>query len=95
MGGENSRKQSPKKRVYFRLEAPEARAVALVGTFNSWDPEARVLKRDKSGVWKTWMMLEPGTYEYRFLVDGRWRNASDAEVVPNPFGTHNNVQAVA
>ena len=94
MARKNSRKQSSKKRAYFSLEAPEAKAVALLGTFNDWDPNARVLKRNRKGIWKTWMMLAPGTYEYRFLVDGRWQNASDAEEVPNPFGTHNNVQAV-
>lgn len=86
---------SSKKRVYFKLQAPAAKSVALVGTFNNWNPKSRTLKQDAKGVWRTWMMLQPGTYEYRFLVDGQWRNAPDADEVPNPFGTRNNVQAVA
>ena len=33
-------------------------------------------------------------YEYRFLVDGQWQNAPDAEVVPNPYGGQNCVQVI-
>ena len=40
------------------------------------------------------MMLEPGTYEYRFLVDGEWQTDPDAEVVSNPYSTQNCVQIV-
>ncbi len=83
-----------KRRVYFKITEPEAEDVRLVGSFNDWEQEGRDLKRDWRGVWKTWMMLEPGDYEYRFVVDGEWRNDPEARDVANPFGTSNSLQVV-
>lgn len=82
--------KSKKKRATFRLDAPEAREVYVAGTFNDWTTKA--LKRQKDGRWSTWMNLEPGTYEYRFIVDGEWREdpASEGRSV-NPFGGSNSV----
>jgi 1,4-alpha-glucan branching enzyme len=94
MPRKNTRKQPPKKRVYFKLTAPEAREVKLPGSFNNWEPDARHLKKTSNGDWRTFMALEPGVYEYRFLVDGAWMNHSDSELVPNAFGTENCVRVV-
>ena len=66
----------------------------LVGDFNNWDPEARTLKQDKKGVWKAYLTLELGTYEYRFLVDGQWQNDTDAAVISNPYGSQNSLRVV-
>lgn len=87
MPRKNNRRHLPKKRVYFRLNAPEAKEVALCGTFNNWETHSQCLKRDKKGVWSTYVALEPGTYEYRFRVDGRWQNEAEVMVL-NPYGTH-------
>jgi 1,4-alpha-glucan branching enzyme len=81
-------------RVYFTIQAPEAREVVLCGTFTNWEKDSRPLKKDKQGIWKGWLMLGPGAYEYRFLVDGNWRNDPEASTVPNPFGTSNCLQIV-
>ena len=72
-----------KKRVTFKLEKPTAKDVRIEGTFNEWDPDARVLKKSKAGVWSTWMMLEKGRHEYRYIVDGEWTNDPSAEHCPN------------
>ena len=81
-----------KKRGTFSLHAPEASQVCVAGTFNDWDPEARPLKQDKKGTWRTWTSLEPGRYEYRFVVDGEWReDPACAETCDNSFGTCNSV----
>ncbi len=78
------------RRVYFKLAAPEAQKVHLCGSFNEWETESRELKRNKKGEWTGYLRLEPGTYEYRFVVDGQqWHNSPDAELVPNPYGTQN------
>lgn len=82
-----------KKRVYFTLEAPGADDVRVLGSFNDWSE--RPLKKQKDGVWKTWTNLEPGVYEYRYIVDGEWTNPPGAEVVENPFGTVNSVERVS
>jgi 1,4-alpha-glucan branching enzyme len=83
-----------KQRAYFRLTAPEAKEVCVLGSFNNW--EQRALKRQRNGVWTTWLMIEPGRYEYRFLVDGQWQNDPAAiESTTNPYGTENSILTVA
>jgi 1,4-alpha-glucan branching enzyme len=85
-----------KRRVTFSLTAPDAREVTLCGSFNEWDRTCTPLKKDKSGVWKTQLMLAPGEYEYRLCVDGEWVDDPSADrCVPNPFGSRNCVKTVA
>ena len=81
--------RAPKKRVTFKLIAPEAEQVILAGTFNGWDDGA-TLKRDAKGIWKTQVSLEPGRHEYRFRVDGHWRDDPECPArIPNTFGSEN------
>jgi hypothetical protein len=35
------------------------------------------------------MLLPPGTYEYRYVVDGEWQNDTEMEQIPNEFGEKN------
>ena len=78
------------KAVQFRYEAPEAGTVFIAGDFNKWDSHAAELKKDKSGVWKASLKLKPGRYEYKFWVDGEWRNdPSCRQCTPNRFGSQN------
>ncbi len=60
--------------VQFVLDAPGARAVAVIGGFNGWDPAAAPLERvPGSTVWTTTVLLEPGRYTYAFIVvDSTW-----------------------
>ena len=65
--------QSPVPAV-FRLTAPSAKRVSVVGNFNGWDPQAHPLRGpDRFGVWSLSVPLPPGHYRYLFVVDGvRW-----------------------
>lgn len=84
-----------RKRVTFKIVAPQASDVKLAGSFNAWDPISHSLKKDAAGVWKLQVALAPGTYEYRYLVDGEWRDDPDANLrVPNPFGSENCVREI-
>ena len=84
------KKAAPKKRVVFTLEAPEARQVHVTGTFCDWETNSCALKKGITGVWRTTSSLPPGRHEYRFLVDGEWRDDPNCtERVRNPFGTEN------
>ncbi len=60
--------------AWFRLNAPEATRVSVVGTFNEWDPLAHPLQGpDREGVWSVRLPLPPGRYRYMFVLDGvRW-----------------------
>lgn len=79
----------------FALAAPDADSVLLAGDFTDWQQRPLALKKDRSGVWKRTVSLPPGTYQYRFIVDGEWRDDPEcATRVPNPFGSQNMVRDV-
>ena len=81
--------QPKRRRIIFSFSAPEAQNVSLVGNFNNWD-YTKTMKKDKDGLWKSRYDLEPGKYEYRYLVDGEWQNDPNCEnTQPNQYGTHN------
>jgi 1,4-alpha-glucan branching enzyme len=83
-------------RVNFTLPAPEAHSVLLVGDFNNWNTYSHLLKKYSNGRWKTSISLEPGRYEYRFVVDGVWQNDPQCTAfTPNPFGSTNCVLLVS
>lgn len=91
-----SREKAKKRRVNFSFEAPDAKVVLLGGDFNQWNANTHPMKKDESGVWKKTVTLEPGRYEYKFLVDGQWRNdPNNDQACANCFGTHNNVLAIS
>jgi serine protease AprX len=52
--------------------APGAREVALVGSFNGWQPVAGGMWEARPGVWQIMLpVLPPGTHAYKFLIDRR------------------------
>ncbi len=60
--------------LVFELAAvPYARKVSLVGSFNNWDTAKNPMQW-VNGRWTTSMDLPPGSYEYKFVVDGIWFN---------------------
>ena len=88
--------KAKRRRVTFTLEFPLAREVILMGDFNQWNPKTHLMKKDKSGVWKKDTLLYPGRYEYRFLVDGQWRNdPNNHQTCANNFGSYNNIVMVS
>jgi len=50
----------------------KAKAVALAGVFNEWQSLQNICLKNKEGNWECPLSLLPGTYLYRFIVDGRW-----------------------
>lgn len=58
--------------VTFRIHAPAAKTVSIVGSFNRWDREQdRLNGPDKDGWWSITLPLPDGRHEYLFLIDGR------------------------
>jgi hypothetical protein len=55
--------------VEFRLRAPKAKSVDLIGDFNAWKAGTLPLTR-AGGAWELMLPLPPGSYRYLFLVDG-------------------------
>jgi hypothetical protein len=61
--------------VEFRLDAPFAQSVHLVGDFNQWDPEEiRLRDSDGDGTWTATVRLRKGAiHSYNFVIDDeRW-----------------------
>jgi 1,4-alpha-glucan branching enzyme len=72
--------------------APRAREVSLVADFNGWQPESHPMKRGEHGRWTRTVFLLPGTYEYKFHVDGTWKiDERNSKWCKNKYGTRNSL----
>ena len=80
--------------VSFRDAA--AADVRIAGDFNGWVPDKNVRSRvEVAGgerIWTKVLALPPGTYRYRYLVDGEWRE--DAAAPGKTPGTRRSVLVV-
>jgi 1,4-alpha-glucan branching enzyme len=95
MKSKKASSKTTKKKVPFSFYGPDAKEIFLVGDFNQWNKAAHPMKMDSEGIWRKFIFLPPGAYEYKFLVDGVWVNDQKNEAVcENSFGTHNNLFVV-
>ena len=72
---------------------PGARVVQAAGDFNGWNPARTPMEQTADGAWTVTLPLEPGRYEYQFVVDGeRWIGDPFAvEQSDDGFGSRNAV----
>ncbi len=63
-----SQPASVEEGVRFSLSAPAAKSVSLVGDFNGWS--GTPMTRGEDSVWGVVLNLAPGSFQYKFLVDG-------------------------
>jgi 1,4-alpha-glucan branching enzyme len=79
----------------FRFSAPGAMSVLLVGDFTHWQQRGVPMQKGKDGVWVATVTLQPGKHNYRFIVDGEWRDDPECTLrVANPYGGQNMVRQV-
>lgn len=84
-----------KQKVILRFFDFAGQDVKLAGSFNDWRPDEGVVTRTSDGIVEKIMMLTPGTYQYRLVVDGIWQeDPSNPEQVPNYSGGFNSVLEV-
>jgi chromosome partitioning protein len=77
--------------VLFSIAAAGAERVLLVGDFNGWTLDGNEME-PIGGCWKKVVKLDPGRYQYRYVVDGRWQSDPlNAATEPSPFGGDNSV----
>jgi 1,4-alpha-glucan branching enzyme len=87
--------RASKKVVHFEHEDAAAHMVCIAGSFNDWHPAVSEMLNMGSGKWVKDIELAPGTYEYRFVVDGKWiTDPRCAHTVPNAFGETNSLLIV-
>ena len=81
--------------VLFTYSDPNANVVFLAGDFNGWKENDISLEKDSMGVFAVKLKLEKGRYEYKFIVDGVWKeDADNPNRVPDPYGGYNSVVEV-
>ena len=79
----------------FVFHAPGAARVYLAADFTDWQKRAIPLEKKSDGSWIASVSLKPGTYRYRYLVDGNWCDDPKCqEHVANPFGSQDGVLVV-
>lgn len=83
-------------KVRFEFEAKGAKKIFLAGDFTNWEAAPKRMRRSQAGkdVFCTHIELPPGTYEYKYIVDGEWRTDPVAPERPNAHGTTNSVLEV-
>ena len=81
------------RRAVFSYAAAPGRTVALAGVFNDWDPDSSILTySDQRSAYCIELLLPPGTYEYKLVVNGEWiLDDSNPNFTSNDFGTLNSV----
>ena len=86
---------SLKGNTTFRLKGHEdAFVVVLSGSFNAWNQSQLVFGRE-GGEWVCRIDLDPGVYQYKFIVDGDWLlDPSNHDKAEDEAGNVNNVLEV-
>ena len=74
--------------------------VRIAGDFNGWIPDKGVRSviesHGQTRVWTKVLHLAPGTYQYRYVVDGEWKaDPNNPKSVPNASGRQNSVLTIA
>jgi chromosome partitioning protein len=87
------------REVVVRYRNPAASDVRIAGDFNGWVPDKGVrslVEQESNGrVWTKILLLSPGRYEYRYVVDGEWReDPENPEGVAAPGGGRSSVLVV-
>ena len=71
----------------FRYKNPDAKKVCLVGDFNDWAPTSDPMTdTNDDGEFTLFYPLAPGSYAYKFLVDGKNWVADPTNPLSEPDG---------
>ena len=85
-----------RKEVFFELDASSAKEVLLAGDFTGWEKTPIKMRKGEFGAWYATVMMAPGQYHYKFVVDGRWQpDPRAAACSPNPFGSSDSVLEIS
>ncbi len=58
----------PKTKVIFKVKGQRIKKIAVSGDFNEWDKKD-YLWVNKNGIWEKTILLSPGKYLYKFIVN--------------------------
>jgi len=82
--------------VTLELDWPDAKTVHAAGQFNEWKADDVELEKGDDGIWRATLNLDPGTYTYKFIIDGQdWvEDPGNPDKVPDPYGGNNSLLTV-
>ena len=69
----------------FRVYAPEAEKVSVMGEFNDWNRDADYMMRDEQGIWEKFIPNIPEYAAYKYSV---WAKSGDVFDKSDPYGFH-------
>ena len=69
----------------FRVYAPEAEKVSVMGEFNDWNRDADYMTRDEQGIWEKFIPNIPEYAAYKYSV---WAKSGDVFDKSDPYGFH-------
>ncbi|MGF0039647.1 type I pullulanase [Peptoniphilaceae bacterium SGI.131] len=59
----------------------KTKRVALAGTMNSWNTDSILLEKGENNIFTTRQKLLPGSYQYKFVIDGKWMDGENLTYV--------------
>jgi chromosome partitioning protein len=72
------------------------RDLKIAGEFNDWVPDQGVETIIDETETRKIFFVEPGEYQYRLVIDGKWRNdPTNPEQILNSLGVHNSMLKVS
>jgi hypothetical protein len=85
-----------KQKVVLDFSQQLGNEIKIAGEFNDWIPDGGIETiYEQDGIKKVFY-VSPGDYEYRLVVDGRWKNdPTNPNKILNPLGVHNSMLHVA
>lgn len=78
--------------VTFNYKNNDASKVYVAGGMfgGDWDQTKKEMTKVEGGIWTYTMKIEPGTYSYKFVVDGNWIiDPSNSKTVDDGYGGKN------
>jgi len=87
-----SKGKKPKVQTHFFTFRPsgEVKKVQLAGCFTGWKPVP--MSQQEDGGFLVSLRLEPGVYEYKFIVDEQWvTDPGHSDWAVNAYGSVNSV----
>ena len=77
--------QNGEQGYLFRVYAPEAEKVSVMGEFNDWNRDADYMTRDEQGIWEKFIPNIPEYAAYKYSV---WAKSGDVFDKSDPYGFH-------
>ena len=83
------------QRTVLHFPGLAAKNIQVAGDFNDWIPDQNVETRIVGNDVEKTLLVAPGLYQYRLVVDGRWQDDPvNPARIPNHVGGHNSLLRV-